>query len=83
MRKKLTNYTFTAVLEPDEDGWFISVPELSKYACYSQGDTIEEAVTNIKEVIEMTVEEIEANGNLEALQVHNTQKIVQQVTVAV
>jgi predicted RNase H-like HicB family nuclease len=81
--KKLTYFTFTAVLEPDENGCFISVPELSKYACYSQGDTIEEALTNIKEIIKMTLKEIKETKSIELLQIQNTQKIVQQITVSV
>jgi predicted RNase H-like HicB family nuclease len=81
--QKTTSYTFTAILEPDENGWFISVPELSKYACYSQGDTIEEALINIKVIIKIILNEIKETQNIETLQLQNTQKIVQQITVSV
>lgn len=42
---------------PDEDGIYIGeVPQLK--ACYSQGETIDELLINIREVIEMCLEEI-------------------------
>ena len=45
------------ILEQDEDGRFIaSCPSLQ--GCYSQGDTPEEALENVKDVIEMCVEEL-------------------------
>ena len=49
---------FYMVVERDEDGWFIGeVPQLK--ACYSQGKTLDELMHNIKEVIEMCLEEEE------------------------
>ncbi|MDJ0599735.1 MAG: type II toxin-antitoxin system HicB family antitoxin [Crocosphaera sp.] len=47
---------FYMIVEQDEDGMFIGeIPQLK--ACYSQGRTLDELVTNIKEVIEMCLEE--------------------------
>ncbi|OIP74962.1 MAG: hypothetical protein AUK48_08695 [Oscillatoriales cyanobacterium CG2_30_44_21] len=44
------------VIERDEDGVYIGeVPQLR--ACYSQGDTIDELMLNMREVIEMCLEE--------------------------
>lgn len=42
---------YTVVLEPDpEDGGYsVSVPALP--GCYSQGDTLEEALANVREAI--------------------------------
>ena len=41
---------FTVILEPEEDGGYsIHCPALP--GCSSQGDTLEEALTNIKEAI--------------------------------
>lgn len=50
------------VLVPDmEDGGYIAeVPSLP--GCYSQGETIEEAMTNIREAIQGYIEALEADG---------------------
>jgi predicted RNase H-like HicB family nuclease len=50
------------ILIPDEDGigYTAEVPSLP--GCYSQGDTLEEALTNIREAIEGYVEALEADG---------------------
>jgi predicted RNase H-like HicB family nuclease len=56
--KAMKNKEFYVVIERDEDGMYIGeVPQLK--ACYSQGETIDELITNIKEVIEMCLEELE------------------------
>lgn len=47
---------FYVVIERDEDGYFVGeVPQLK--ACYSQGKTLDELMTNIREVIELCLEE--------------------------
>ncbi len=46
------------ILEPSEEGGYtVSVPSLP--GCISEGDTIEEALTNIQEAIELYLEPIE------------------------
>lgn len=46
---------FVVVLERDEDGvWAASVPALP--GCFSQGDSTEEALRNVKEAIEAYLE---------------------------
>ena len=48
---------FYVVIEQDEDGMYVGeVPHLP--GCYSQGKTLDELLTNIKEVIEMCLEDI-------------------------
>jgi predicted RNase H-like HicB family nuclease len=48
---------FYVVIERDEDGVYVGeVPQLK--ACYSQGHTIDELMSNMREVIEMCLEEI-------------------------
>ena len=48
---------FYVIIEQDEDGVYIGeVPQLK--ACYSQGETIDELLINIREVIEICLEEI-------------------------
>ncbi len=47
---------FYVVIERDEDGFFVGeVPQLS--ACYSQGKTLDELLNNIREAIELCLEE--------------------------
>ena len=60
----LTPREFYVVIERDEDGYYVGeVPQLK--GCYTQGDTIDELLTNIKEVIELCLEEQEeSNKNL-------------------
>jgi predicted RNase H-like HicB family nuclease len=54
---------FQVVIEQDEDGLYIAeCPALQ--GCYSQGATFEEALTNVREVIEMCVREAEEDGIL-------------------
>jgi predicted RNase H-like HicB family nuclease len=56
--KTMKNKEFYVVIERDEDGMYIGeVPQLK--ACYSQGETIDELMQNIREVIEMCLEELE------------------------
>jgi predicted RNase H-like HicB family nuclease len=54
----MKNNELFVVIERDEDGIYIGdVPQLK--ACYSQGDTADELMKNIREVIEMCLEELE------------------------
>jgi len=47
---------FVVIIERDENGKYIAeVPDLR--GCYTQGDSVEEAIKNIREVIEMCLEE--------------------------
>ena len=54
----MKTYVFRVVVEPDEDRWQAYCPTLEKYAAYTWGYTKEEALENIKEVIEMVLEEL-------------------------
>jgi antitoxin HicB len=53
-------YDFTVLFEPDEEsgGYVVKCPSLP--GCYSQGDTVEEAIENIKEAILLCLEDMEA-----------------------
>ena len=52
----VTKREFYVIIERDEDGYYVGeVPQLQ--ACYSQGETIDELMANIKEVIELCLEE--------------------------
>ena len=63
-RKKLSRVLdFKVLIEPDETGGYVvSCPSLS--GCFSQGDTIEEALENIKEAIELCLEDMKEHGEL-------------------
>ena len=59
MKKNI--YDFKVIIEPDEPGGFVvSCPSLQ--GCYSQGDTIDEALENIKEAILLCLEDLESTG---------------------
>jgi len=47
---------FSVIVEVDEDGYYVVSCPLFK-GCHTYGKTIEEALENIKEVIEMCLEE--------------------------
>ncbi len=60
---------FYVVIERDEDGIYIGeVPQLR--ACYSQGETIDQLMLNMREVIEMCLEELEEETFTEFIGVH-------------
>ncbi len=42
----MKTYHLPIVIERDEDGYYVSCPELQ--GCYSQGESYEEAMENIK-----------------------------------
>ncbi len=47
---------FCVVVERDQDGYYVGeVPQLQ--GCYSQGKTIDELLANIREVIELCLED--------------------------
>ncbi len=53
----MNKYRIQVLIEEDEDGKYIaSCPSLQ--GCYTQGDTIEEAMENIQDVIEMCLGEL-------------------------
>jgi len=52
--------TLPVILEGDEDGYFVSCPALQ--GCYSQGETYEEAMANIKDAMRLHLEDCLANG---------------------
>jgi predicted RNase H-like HicB family nuclease len=53
---------FYVIIERDEDGYYVGeVPQLR--GCYSQGETIDELLGNIKEVIELCLESKSENDD--------------------
>ncbi len=52
--------TLPIVIEADADGYFVSCP--APQGCYSQGESYEEAVANIRNAIRLHIEDRVANG---------------------
>lgn len=66
----MKKFTFTVLIEKDEDGGYVAtVPELK--GCHTQGDTMAELMANIKEAIELCLEV----HNKDGINVFNTQFI--------
>jgi antitoxin HicB len=56
-------YDFKVLLEPDETGGYVATcPSLPR--CDSQGDTVDGALDNIREAIELCLEDIQAHGEV-------------------
>ena len=51
----MDNYRFSVVIERDKRGYFAFCPELE--GCYTQGDTYEKVLENIKDAICLHVED--------------------------
>ena len=54
-------HSFQVIIEQDEEGWYVAECPALK-ACYTQGKTYEEAIENIKDVIQMCLEELRESG---------------------
>jgi predicted RNase H-like HicB family nuclease len=48
-------YKFSVIVERDSNGYFAFCPELQ--GCYTQGDTYEEVMENIKDAIRLHIED--------------------------
>ena len=55
------HYQLPIFIEKDEDGFYVVECPLFS-GCYSQGKTMDEAMKNIREVIEMTIESMREHG---------------------
>ena len=51
----MKGHRFQVVIEKDKNGWFAICPDLQ--GCYTQGDSYEEALENIKDAIRPHVED--------------------------
>ncbi len=56
----MENYKLSVVIEKDKDGYYAYCPELQ--GCYSQGDTYEEAIRNIRDAIKQHIVDRISNG---------------------
>lgn len=53
-------YKLSVIIEKDADGYFAFCPELQ--GCYTQGDTYEEVLKNIKDAIRLHIEDRMESG---------------------
>jgi predicted RNase H-like HicB family nuclease len=61
-RASMKTYIFRVVVEPDENRWHAHCPALEKYGAATWGNTQEEALKHIHEVIQMVIEELIEDG---------------------
>ena len=60
MQDKSSTYSYSVVYEADPEGGFVaSVPALP--GCHTQGETLEETETNVREAIEVYLESLVAH----------------------
>ncbi len=56
---KINTFTFPVIIEKDSDGFFVAdCPDLQ--GCHTQGKTLEEAITNIRDAIKLQVKILQA-----------------------
>ena len=55
----MKTYTLPIIIERDAEGFYVSCPPLQ--GCYSQGDTYDEALSNIKDAIRLHLEDRQAD----------------------
>ena len=61
MKNSKKAYNYTLPLEKEEDGGYHAFCPILR-GCHSQGDTFEEAITNITEAIELYIESLMADS---------------------
>lgn len=59
------SYKVGIVIEKDEGGYYAYCPELE--GCHSQGDSLEEVITNIREAIELYLKTLSEDEIKESL----------------
>jgi antitoxin HicB len=59
----MSERAYHVVLEPDRDGGYVVVVPAFP-GCYSQGETVEEALANVKEAIALTIDDMLAHGEV-------------------
>jgi len=85
----MKTYLFKIVIEQDEDfdgnasGWLATCPTLVEKGASAWGETQEEAVKNLREVLEMTVEGLIEDGEVIALNGNGDIQILEEPRLAV
>jgi predicted RNase H-like HicB family nuclease len=76
-----TTYTYSVVVEPDEDAWHAYCPALQGYGAATWGRTRAEALRHIREVVEMVVAELIEDGEAVPADVEGRAGTLVSVTV--
>ena len=61
----MVNYHISVIVEKDKDGYFAFSPDLK--GCYTQGESYEEVIENIRDAIRLHIEDRLADGEQIAL----------------
>jgi len=61
----VANYHISVIVEKDKDGYFAFSPDLQ--GCYTQGESYEEVIENIRDAIRLHIEDRLADGEQIAL----------------
>ncbi len=56
----MEKYKISVVIEKDENGYFAFCPSIQ--GCYTQGETYEEVLVNVKDAIKLNIEELLSEG---------------------
>ena len=57
----MSTHHYTMILEPQPDGGYHAYCPALK-GCHTQGDTLDEAVANMREAVEVYIESVTAHG---------------------
>lgn len=58
----MKSYNFKIVVEPDDDKWHAYCPALEQFGAATWGNTREEAIKHIHEVIQIVIGELREDG---------------------
>jgi predicted RNase H-like HicB family nuclease len=73
------NYSFSVVLTPEAEGGFtVSVPAIP--GCFTEGDSLEEALENARDAIGLCIEQLMADG--ETIPTELTPSVISSVTIS-
>lgn len=63
MKKYKTTYQFPVIIEQDKDGYYATdCPDLP--GCHTQGRTLEEAIANIRDAIQLNLKILKESNHL-------------------
>ena len=83
VKEEIKTYVFRIVVEPDEYRWVAYCPVLKDKGGATWGYTKEEALKNIREVIEMTIESMVEHGEKIPVEPKEEVKVFSEPSVAV
>jgi predicted RNase H-like HicB family nuclease len=58
----MKTYTFSVVIEPDEDRWYAECPLLVRQGAATWGNTRKEVLTHMEDVVRIVVESLIEHG---------------------